>query len=73
MLIGLPCAFYEPGFSRRIGKMKAEILGHFLVCMWVVCSCGEWGCALVGVCLCAMCLCLCVKGEKAQERQLCML
>ena len=53
--------------------MKAGILGHFLV----MCVCGwcvrVWGGALVGVCLCAMSLCLCVKGEKVEERQLCML
>ena len=57
----------------RIGKMKAGILGQFLV----MCVCGwcvrVWGGALVGVCLCAMSLCLCVKGEKVEERQLCML
>ena len=47
--------------------MKAGIL---CVCAWCV---RVWGGALVGVCLCAMSLCLCVKGEKVEERQLCML
>ena len=47
--------------------MKAGIL---CVCAWCV---RVWGGALVGVCLCAMSLCLCVKGEKEEERQLCML
>ena len=51
----------------RIEKTKAGIL---CVCAWCV---RVWGGALVGVCLCAMSLCLCVKGEKVEERQLCML